>query len=299
MLVIKEQKTVLDKTSEGINAAIVKKTETAATDSLKIHSDFVRKIAKMGDFEGQFIGAFGGAESGVMFILWPNGNVLPEAIAEECVRTDARGHGMTLAACACAGLKKRETRKSIAIGQRRALRKAAAPESEMVGQRKIARESIIKLTEAIGRKVKGGKKASELRHLRIREFLRALEFLEGGVELLDIITVAAPVERLVADDVLESLGDHGAFHGMEIVRQRRRNTSKVVDVGKVFHLPERIAEIPCKAVHAAIDMTECAGGLAETGGFVGAVKVFAPGADFRGGRIVQWNGLENLQGFSI
>jgi hypothetical protein len=90
-----------------------------------------------------------------------------------------------------------------------------ALEVDGVGQR------VVELAEGIRRERQRLEEALEARHLRRREELVArLQAGEGAVELLDPGAVTAPVQRLLADDVLQGLRRHRALHRMPRLEAR-------------------------------------------------------------------------------
>ena len=149
----------------------------------------------------------------------------------------------------------------------------------MAGQRDVGGKGIVELPVRIRRKTDGGQKVLQLLHFVGRQRGgRRLQVGKRGVEFFQTIPVAAPVKRFVANDVLQGLCHHRPFHRMKMVRHGRRKPPEVVvRRGEEFHAASWIAQVPGQTVKARVHMAGSAGCLAETGGFVRVVKVFAPG----------------------
>ena len=160
----------------------------------------------------------------------------------------------------------------VAVWQLRAGGQRAAAERELSGQRETGRQRVADGAERIGREAHGRQKIPELLHFIGRQGdRRALQIREGGAELFDAITIAAPVKRFMADDVLQGLRRHRAFHRMKMIRDGGRGHE--VGVGDELHPIGRLAQIPREPVEARVHMARAARGLPESGSLMGVVKV--------------------------
>ena len=112
---------------------------------------------------------------------------------------------------------------------------------------------------------------------------------ERGRELSEVVLVAAPVQGLVADDVLERLGGHGPLHRVPRgeVRVQPEEPHPEVLARQRLHLTAGVAEVPGEPVHARVDVTRGAGDVAEARALVRAVEVLAPALDGQRRRVVQ------------
>src|ERR1043166_8395552 len=83
------------------------------------------------------------------------------------------------------------------------------------------RHSAVDVSLGAWRIVEVRKETIHLRHLRGgRLSISALQARESGGEGGEILTVAAPVERLDADDILQRLCDHRALHRVPVAAGR-------------------------------------------------------------------------------
>ena len=150
---------------------------------------------------------------------------------------------------------------------------------EMAVQGQAALETVVEIAERVGWDGDGIQEVFEFLHLRFAQLLViTLQDHVGGVEFFDTVAVAAPVERLVADDILQRLGDHGTFHGVERATDAADPVGGAVLV-KELELTGGVAQVPGQAVALAVHVAGRTGQVAQPRGFVGAVKVFASGSD--------------------
>src|SRR5204862_8229613 len=127
----------------------------------------------------------------------------------------------------------------------------------------------------------------ELLHLGGRELdIVAEQAGEGPVELFDAEAVAAPVEGLVTDDVLEGLGGHRALHGVPGLegglRERGREAEDAgaqILPGQLLDGALRVPQVPGEVVGAGVDVTGAAGRLPQPAGPVRVVEMLATDLD--------------------
>ena len=102
-------------------------------------------------------------------------------------------------------------------------------------------------------------------------FVRRIECLDAG-------TITAPVERFVADDVLQRLRRHRPLHRVEVFA-RTRTDDRLAVLVELRRRLRRIAEIPCQAIDARIDVAGRTRRLAEPRSPVTVVQQRATVAD--------------------
>jgi hypothetical protein len=89
-----------------------------------------------------------------------------------------------------------------------------------------------------------------------------LQMRERDVELAEVVLLAAPVERLVADDALQRLRRHRALHRVP-AEMHAPGAATWQTSSNASTTPGRVAEIPRSAVAAAIDVARRARNVTE------------------------------------
>src|SRR5204863_10192266 len=118
----------------------------------------------------------------------------------------------------------------------------------------------------------------------------AQETDEGRRELLQTVTVAAPVVRLLADDVLQRLREHRTLHRVPVLEagvQARHVRAQVLAVVDDLHRAGRITEVPGEAIHARVDVTRSAGDQTRARSRVRVVQMLAAALDRARRRVVE------------
>src|SRR5688572_27509670 len=106
----------------------------------------------------------------------------------------------------------------VATSQGTTERQAVFSERDMSGKRHVGGECVVEVAKRIGRKADARQEIPKLAHLRGAQTNgRPLKIREGAVKELDAGLVAAPMKRLVADDVLQGLRHHYAFHRVKAI----------------------------------------------------------------------------------
>jgi len=152
------------------------------------------------------------------------------------------------------------------------------------------RQRVVEVPERVRRIVEARQEALELLHLLRRELLVVAEQArERAVELLEAVLVAAPMVRLLADDVLERLREHRPLHRVEVRDANRDGGVAGPEVLALhrLHVARGIPEVPGEPVHARVDVTAAAAEVAEPRGGVGVVQVSTAAADRGWCRVVE------------
>ena len=99
-------------------------------------------------------------------------------------------------------------------------------------QIEAVRQTVVKIPVRVGTKGHRVQEVLKLLHLLFSQhFISTLKSCERSIELFQTITVSAPMEWFMTDDVLQGLGGHRAFHRMkifEILKQQEEIAPKVV-----------------------------------------------------------------------
>src|SRR6266850_3882626 len=161
----------------------------------------------------------------------------------------------------------------VAVRKLRPCRQQATADGVMTRYRQICRKGVVKVPKGIGWKIYGRQKIFKLLQLIRRQgSRRRLQIRECLIKLLQASAIAAPMKRLVSDDILERNCDCRAFHGMKVEHSCVGNT----DDG-----PSRIAKVPGEPIHTRVHMARAARDMTQTGRFVSVVKVLAAGFNYR------------------
>jgi hypothetical protein len=88
---------------------------------------------------------------------------------------------------------------------------------EVASQCKITWQTVIDVTIRVGRKTNGREEVLKFLHfIRCELFVVALQIFKGLIEFLQSVAVAAPMMRLLLNDVLQRLGHHRSLHGVPV-----------------------------------------------------------------------------------
>ncbi len=114
----------------------------------------------------------------------------------------------------------------------------------------------------VGRKGDGGQVILQGPHLAgVEHRVSAHQAHVGAVEFLQAVPIAAPVKRLMADDVLQGLGDHGAFHGMKVWALAGLGIGDAVLI-KGLHVTGGVTQIPGQTIAASVNVAGTTGKMA-------------------------------------
>ena len=97
-------------------------------------------------------------------------------------------------------------------------------------------------------------------HFRDRDLrVATLQMSKRHIEFSEVVLLAAPVKRLIADDSHHRLGGHRSLHRMPT--DAARHLACFVER---FHCATRITQIPTEAITASIDVTRRARSVSQS-----------------------------------
>src|SRR5262245_52736001 len=196
----------------------MQKPEARAARAVQIEAELLRQAAQLGHFERPVIGARHSRHTQVMLSFRTNGNRRPTVVLEPFIWTATGRHRVAFAAYQRCRAEHVHPDQRVSIREHITFKSLSPPQRSLARERDTCRETIVKIPKSIWWKADRRQKILELLHLRVAQFLVcALKIGEGRIELLQPEAITAPVERLMADNILQRLRHHRPFHRVKMI----------------------------------------------------------------------------------